>query len=192
MTTLAIVSYPRLDDADSRWVESVRKRHDPQASLLAAHFTLVFPVDADLSQVVAHAAHVAAAAPHIRIQLRRAEAVRDVVRDSGGHVFLVPHEGSAEIAALHDRLYDGVLKPHVRSDLPFVPHITVAAYSRYERCEALAVELNAAPLLICGTIDGIEVVETAMGEVRCLLRIPLGGAEPAGGTRPREDWKTDR
>jgi len=179
VTKLAIVSYPCLEDADG-WVESVRKRHDPQASLLRAHFTLVFPVNADLAPVAAHAAHVVAAAPPIRIILRRVEAVRDAVRGSGGHVFLVPNEGRAEITALHDELYDGVLLPHLRRDVPFVPHITVAACATYEQCESLALELNAAPLLIYGVIDRIDVIEIAAGKVRCLLTIPFGGAKPAG------------
>jgi 2'-5' RNA ligase len=176
MTRLAIVSYPRLEDAGRGWVESVRKRHDPQASLIAAHFTLVFPVDIDVSRVVAHAAQIAAAAAPIHVVLRRAEAVRDEIQGSGGHVFLVPDEGRAEIASLHDRLYEGALKQHRRGDVPFVPHLTVAADAQYERCEALVHELNAAPLSIRGTLDAIEVIEVAAGEIRCLMKIFFGEA----------------
>lgn len=178
MTRLAIVSYPRLAEADDRRVESIRKQHDPQASLLRAHFTLVFPADVAEPPVVAHASRVVAAAQEIRIVLRRAQAVRDGLHEGGGHVFLVPDEGRAEIIALHDQLYDGVLQAHLRSDVPFVPHITVAAHAVYERCVALALKLNADPPLICGTVDGIELVEVSAGDVRSLVSLPFGGADP--------------
>lgn len=37
----AIVAFPAFDCADS--VEAIRRKLDPQAGLLAAHITLVFP-----------------------------------------------------------------------------------------------------------------------------------------------------
>ncbi len=39
----AVVAYPRLDEGDRRRIESFRARHDPHATLVAAHVTLVFP-----------------------------------------------------------------------------------------------------------------------------------------------------
>jgi len=40
---LAIVAFPSVDEVDRQWIESFRSQHDPQASRLGVHFTLVFP-----------------------------------------------------------------------------------------------------------------------------------------------------
>lgn len=185
MTRLAIVSYPRFEDGAGRWIEAARKEHDPQASLLKAHFTLVFPLDAALPPVAEQATRIAAAARPARVVLRRAEAVPDALH-GGGHVFLVPDEGRAEIEALHDRLYDGALRAHLRTDVPFVPHITVGAYAAHERCVALAAELNAQRPLVHGTVDSIEIIEVSVSEVRTLLRLELGKAKGGRTSQARE------
>ena len=44
-TVLAVVAYPRLDDVDRQWIESVRSTWDPQADRMTAHFMLAFPAD---------------------------------------------------------------------------------------------------------------------------------------------------
>jgi 2'-5' RNA ligase len=173
VSNLAVVSYPRLDSVGSRWIESVRTQHDPQARLIRAHFTLVFPVEVSPEPIIAHVTRVASAASQIRFVLRSAKAVRDVLEGRGGHVFLLPHEGSDEIASLHEQLHGAVLQSHRGGDLPFVPHVTVAADPDVARCEALAVELNASSPAVQGTIDGMDVVEITLAGVRSLLSLSL-------------------
>ena len=48
---IAVVAYPRLDVADSRAIEAIRTALDPQARRIAAHVTLVFPVDLTAADV---------------------------------------------------------------------------------------------------------------------------------------------
>lgn len=175
MPQVAIVSYPVLGVADRRWVESIRANHDPQAADLAAHFTLVFPADVapgDLAVEVAAAAGSAAPIPFV---IRCAKAVRDAF-GRGGRVFLVPHEGADEITTLHDRLYSGVLRPHLREDIPFVPHITVAAGRDLGWCEAIAAELNRDPRTMAGVLESLELVDIVDGTVSCRGRFMLRNA----------------
>lgn len=56
----AVVAFPALARADS--VESLRRRFDPQAELLCAHVTLVFPFRGDLGEagLATHVHRVAA------------------------------------------------------------------------------------------------------------------------------------
>ena len=68
-------------------------------------------------------------------------AVRDA-SDRLSHVFLVPDQGRAEIEDLHDRLYSGPLAGQLRRDIPFIPHVTVAAREHHEEAEDLARELG--------------------------------------------------
>src|SRR5437879_804943 len=118
MTKLAVVAYPVLAGSDHQWIEAIRAQHDPQTPRIQAHFTIVFPLEAAPETVIAHARAVWGTIRPIRFTIQHGEAVRD----AGGHVFLVPEAGSTEIIALHDRLYEGVLRAHLRESTPFVPH----------------------------------------------------------------------
>jgi 2'-5' RNA ligase len=170
---LAVIAYPVVSDDDQRWIEDVRKAHDPQSALLAAHFTLVFPVHVPASAVVDHAKSVLAEFQEIKFVLRRARVVRDVVGNAGAHVFLVPDQGADEITRLHERLYGGLLEPCLRTDIPFVPHVTVAADRDFNRCEQLADRLNEQRRQISGVLTGVDVVE-GDAEVRTVARLRLG------------------
>ena len=44
--------------------------------------------------------------------------------------------GAASIRGLHDRLYTRSLLPHLRRDLAYEPHITLARYAEFARLEA--------------------------------------------------------
>ena len=149
-----------LDPKDTAWIEAVRRRHDPQAGLMAAHITLVFPFDGVAENAVsAHARAVCAGAAPIWFRLASAVAVRDLTAPRS-HVFLMPDEGAAEIVALHDRLYAGPLAPHLRIDLPYAPHVTVAAFGDHTAAERLARELG--PIDISGLIS--EMVLASLGD----------------------------
>jgi hypothetical protein len=89
----AIVAYPVFDGLDLAEIQAFRSAHDPQFSLLAPHFTLVFPVDAPTPDVVAEAAEAAAAVRQFSFTLTSVRAVRDSF-GPGGHVFLIPDDGA--------------------------------------------------------------------------------------------------
>ena len=48
--------------------------------------------------------------------------------------------GAASIAGLHDRLYTRSLQPHLRRDLPYEPHITLARHADFGRLETAFAE----------------------------------------------------
>jgi 2'-5' RNA ligase len=177
MTLLAIVSYPIIEEADRQWIESVRARHDPQAARIGVHFTLVFPADASPAEVAAEVSAVARSAKPIPFTIHRARAVGDGV-GGGGRVFLEPDEGRDEIATLHDRLYQGVLRPHLLADIPFTPHMTVAAGSDLEWCEGLARELSLDHRAVRGLLRSIELVNVEKPRVDSIATFALG--ESAG------------
>lgn len=168
----AVVAFPHLDPIDKQWIEATRGKHDPQAKLIAAHFTLVFPAVFPARTTEAHVAKVAESTEPIRFALRRAAVVSDPL-GTGGHVFLIPEEGRDGIAVLHDRLYEGALQS-LRRNASFTPHITVAARPTLEPLEALAREVNTHGLNIRGSISEIALVEVTPSAIRPVVQFQLG------------------
>jgi 2'-5' RNA ligase len=169
--TLAIVAYPQMSDDDRRWIEEFRRAHDPQSSLIAAHFTLVFPVEVPTDDLVEHARAVLNNVQGLSFVLGRARTVKSV-GGQGAHVFLVPDHGATQIIDLHDRLYSGLLESHLRTDIPFIPHITVAAHVDVDECERLAAILNEQSREIRGEVTGVDVVP-GEAEARSLVHLEL-------------------
>ena len=174
MPQLAVVSFPALADEDRRWVESIRAKHDPQAGRLAAHFTLVFPVEAPTAAIATEVTSVARSVAPIQFVVRYAMAARDA-DGRGGHVFLVADEGAAEIVAVHNLLYAGRLKPHLRTDIPFVPHITVAGNQNFGACQALAEEIDDELRTLRGSLDSLEVLDVGGATIASAGRFVLNG-----------------
>jgi 2'-5' RNA ligase len=172
VTILACVAYPTLAESDHRRIESFRALHDPQASRIAAHFTLVFPVELAAQPAVEHVSAVLRGARAIAFVLRRAEAVADLVA-GGSHVFLVPEEGGERIVALHDQLYGGPLRPFSRQDIPFLPHITIGAAATHEECQRLADELNRETIAVEGVLEQVDLIEVTKEGVQPVVRFSL-------------------
>lgn len=169
---LAIVAFPRFTAADRAAIRAVRERHDPQFALLDPHFTLVFPVEAPLHDIVGEARSVADASAPFPVTLNSILAVRDAL-GAGGHVFLVPERGAREVSALNARLYSGALKGH-RVEIPYVPHITVAASADFLGCQVLAAELARNRWNVNGSIESLSVLKVTGAGVMTMAELPLG------------------
>ena len=123
----ALVHYPAID---TRHIDALRRKYDPQVDLISPHITLLFPVPDSIgeSSLVSHLEHVLSHSPSFPIHLRGLEQSAD------HYLFLVLQEGRAEVIHLHDRIYTGVLAPYLRTDLPYVPHVTLGAFDDGELC----------------------------------------------------------
>jgi 2'-5' RNA ligase len=169
----AVVAFPLLEAADRQWIESIRAKHDPEGKRIGAHFTLVFPAVLPLRATEAHVTRVAHKTEPIRFVLRRAAVAPDAL-GSGGHVFLIPEDGRDALVGLHERLYEGVLQPHVKRGASFTPHITVAAGTAIDPLHTLAGELNARGFSIRGSISEVVLVDVTPAGIRPAAHVPLG------------------
>ena len=142
MELLAVICPLDIAADDRAWIEGLRAQHDPQHDLVAAHFTLVFPMaDVSASRLARHVEQIASHTAAIGFQLSSARAVRDRFAPRS-HVFLTPDEGDAEIRRLHGILYGGELSSSLRKDVPYHPHVTVAAVDTHSAAETLGHELG--------------------------------------------------
>jgi len=172
LTRHAVVAYPTLEEPDRAWIEAIRQRHDPQAGLLPAHFTLVFPAPADRDVLRREVARAAATAGSFHVQLNRVVSHRDAP-GSPSHVFLTSDDGGDDLRALHLALYDSVLSQWLDLRIPYLPHVTVAAGLTDDEAVSLAEELNRRPVGIACVIDALTIVAIDDGRVSTVAVVPL-------------------
>lgn len=117
-------------------LEAFRQRHDPQAAMLAAHVTLVFPFASALSslQLAAHVRRIAARWPVLPIRLEGVDAY------AAQWVHLRVTRGREPLIELHDRLYRRVLAPFLRAEFEYLPHVTIGHADDAHACSAMIAE----------------------------------------------------
>lgn len=120
-------------------IEAFRRRHDPAAPRIAAHLSLVFPFPTAHTalQVETHVRRVVSKWPPIPVTFRH------VRLHANEFVFLMVSRGASAVGALHDKLYTRSLLPHLRRDLPYEPHITLARHAEPATLEAAFEEARA-------------------------------------------------
>ncbi len=174
METLEVIARPHFNKVDLAWLTDIRTRR--AGSRGAPYFTLVF---ANLS--LTSAAFLKAVRTHtknihpIRFRLRSALVVPEHAAGRF-HVFLIPDEGFGAILKLHDVLHVGPLKPALRQDSPYLPHITVATTSDYATARDLAVALNQGGIDIQGHIEALEVESRIDQTIKLVAEVPLSKA----------------
>lgn len=144
----AVAWFPAFEGIER--VEAFRARHDPAAALIRAHLSLVFPFPTAHSrlQLQTHVQRVVSRWPPVPVSFRR------VRMHANEFLFLMASRGAASVTALHDKLYTRSFAPHLRRDLPYEPHITLARYAALGKLEA-ALE---------------EAEETLAGEFSAVMR----------------------
>lgn len=153
-----IVAYPQLRAEDAAWIQAIRAQHDPNAALIAPHFTLVFPTAVEDEQRLRREAREQVAGwASFPFVIRCALPLKDLL-SSSTHVFLVPDEGLSQLVRLHDALYATSVAPSLRLDLPFIPHITVGAAREPAAAKALADTVNREGRVVQGVISHLSLV----------------------------------
>jgi 2'-5' RNA ligase len=174
VATLYTVAFPALSAADRAQIDAIRGRHDARnARVIPPHFTLVFACSAvDERDYLDHVRAIAERTPRIPFTCRYAK-LGPASEGAAAHVYLVPDEGSSRIALLHDRLYGGPLAPHLRRDLPYVPHITIGSFDARAEAEALCKQLNTQGMMIEGTLDALSAGSLHEDRFRTHAACPL-------------------
>jgi 2'-5' RNA ligase len=148
----ALVHYPAVH---THHIDELRRKYDPQADLIPPHITLMFPVQHSIgeSSLVSHLEHVLSGSRQFPIRMQGLEQSAD------HYLFLLLQEGRAEVIHLHDRLYTGMLAPYLRTDLPYVPHVTLGSFDDAELCSQALREAERAPLHYQCLVDRLHLVK---------------------------------
>lgn len=174
------LAYPALQPSDRRIISEFRRLHDLKSvDVVDIHWTMIFPVstgDIELNYLENHIARVAAGFPPINFVCRYALVYGDDAGDDH-YIFLVPDEGFSSISLLHDMLYSGIMRPHLRLDLPYIPHIGIATNKDKEHLYQLAKGWNSQALEIRGTINSLTLSSYRDGKVEDIKQFLLNKSE---------------
>lgn len=169
-------------------IGSFRRANDPTVDLIEPHITLVFPVPACVGRgpFVEHVRDVVSRMPPFDIRLRGFE------RSWDHWLFLLVAEGREEVVALHDALYTGILRDHLRTEPPYVPHVGLGLFVEERDAEDLlevrprrldrsrfakaSREAEALELDYEGRFDAVQItgLDEDLTHVTRLQELPLG------------------
>lgn len=153
-----VVSYPELISSHMELIQSQRAQYDARYSIIAPHFTLVFPVpDICPGVLIAEIRERLPGFTPFSFTIRCALVNQDAFSDLY-HLFLVPDEGFSSYVKLHDALYNGSLFPNRRLDIDYIPHIVVANSKDKMQIKRLADEWNKQDLEIHGRMTTLDVL----------------------------------
>ncbi|WP_459502756.1 2'-5' RNA ligase family protein [Bacillus sp. C1] len=102
-------------------IEAIRKQHDPLFRFIQPHITLVFPFESIISndELRAYITQTVQGIHPVEIEFS------DCISYEGEYLFLRIEKGKEQVRELHDKLYKGLLAEFLRSDILYIPHVTV-------------------------------------------------------------------
>ena len=117
-----LVYYPQIKH---KGFQSFRSKYDPYSELLPEHVTFIHPVPeiigrANLEQ---HIEKILSSWKPFKVHFCTLEKTWD------HWLYMGAREGKNLVIELHDKLYEGILRPYLREDLPFFPHIGLGLFS---------------------------------------------------------------
>ena len=119
----ALVYYPQIEHEG---FHSFRYQYEPYAELLPEHVPFIYPVPetVDREKLEQHIKKVLSTWKPFDVHFCTLDKTWD------HWLYLGAKEGYNSVVKLHDKLYEGILSPYLRKDLPFNPHIGLGLFSK--------------------------------------------------------------
>jgi len=171
---LAVISYPVLILTDYYLIQEIRARYDiDNHKFIKPHFTFIFPCSGiNQDDFCGHVEKRIEGFNSFDFRINRVELNTDPSGDSW-HLFLVPEKGFEQIIKLHDSLYTEILNEKLRTDIPYIPHITVGRFENERDGEKVYEEMNNQKLTISGRISTIEVIAIENNQLKTIRSFEL-------------------
>ena len=168
-----VLAYPELERRSAERVSTFRATHEPErARLVPPHVTLVFGVAneylGEVTGLVDTVSHQIEAFPILFDDC----VIEFDPFEKTYKLFLLCGEGSEQISALHNQLYQGRHRSELSSAHPFKPHMTIATYK--ELADLEKVDFSAiGELPIRGNLSAMALVQLEDGCLTTLKTAPL-------------------
>ena len=173
-----VLAYPEFEPNSARQINHFRSRHEPErAKLVPPHVTLVFGLkDRNPRDILTLCERVVENARRLTIEFTSSELAYDPF-EHRHKLLLLCGKGGDALISLHNQIYDGLHRIELKPGIGYRPHMTVATHVDRAIIERLeVVEVGTFP--ISATINSLEMVELAHGNLNNLASIPFGGSVP--------------
>jgi len=163
----SLIHYPKIDKSK---INEFRHKYDPYVNLVDSHITLVFPVPSEigLGELINHVSRQLTGWQPFEAEIKGLE-------KSWDHwLFLTLEGGNKKVIELHDKLYEGILSPYLRSDIEFVPHIAIGLFvkDQYDLRDPKAVEFDRETYNVAlREAEALDVVQTYLMDSLTLIEI---------------------
>jgi len=117
----ALVCYSEIE---FQHINIIRKKYDPTFNIVDPHITILFPVPETVGQenLINHITTIVKNQRPFPIHIYGFEKSWD------NWLFLCLKRGNDEIVSLYKELYKGILQKYQRSDIEFIPHISLGLF----------------------------------------------------------------
>ena len=149
MPTHALVHFPNIDTTG---INALREEYDPYKDLIDVHITVVFPVAVERHLLEQHISKILTGWSPFNIRLKGLHFSFDQ------WLFLIVEDGNDKLVRLFEAMYTGLLTPHRRHDIEYIPHIGLGYFGMEEY--DLTVQ-SVAPLDESRYNEGIRKAEAA-------------------------------
>ena len=123
MPTHALVHFPNIDTTG---INALREKYDPYKDLIDVHITVVFPVQVDKQALIEHISEILAGWSPFAIRLKGLHLSFDQ------WLFLTVEDGNEKLVRLFEAMYTGLVAPHRRHDIEYIPHIGLGYFGMEE------------------------------------------------------------
>ncbi|MBN2258763.1 MAG: 2'-5' RNA ligase family protein [Anaerolineaceae bacterium] len=148
----ALIHYPAFDSSN---IQAFIRKYDPQVDLIAPHITLMFPVSVAIGEdILIH---------HIKSVLTRWHPfpihLEGIFRSDDDNIYLLVQEGKEKLTHMHNEIYTGLLAPHHRTDIPYIPHVSLGLLSSdSEDQERILQEAKQLGIDQSGSLDKLQLI----------------------------------
>lgn len=156
----AVIAIPEFSTADTVWIDTVRRAHDPRHEQVAAHVTLSFPHEpADADWFAGHVASVAAVTPAFHIRFDRLGRIEDAYAPKYRflNVLLTDAESAASLAALYRSLGGAG---------DYEPHMTLTRFGAVFSAKAFERQTGALQKPLVARIETLQLLRIEHGNIR--------------------------
>jgi hypothetical protein len=121
----SLVHYPKFESRTEENIEAFRRKYDSFVDCWKPHIAFIFPVpcsEIEEEKFTEHVETVLKKWKPFPIQ------IGGFAKSWDHWLLLLLKKGNEKAFALHDELYTGILAPHLRRDIEYIPHIGIGLF----------------------------------------------------------------
>ncbi len=154
-----ILLFPKVENMDL--IQKTRLKYDRLASKINPHITIVFPFEDAISNEELYNKLLLIISDMKAFKI----SLKGINLTSDKYVILKVMTGSDQIKELHDYIYHSVFPKYLRTDIEYIPHITLGQVEDLKDFKEFDIDLE-----FTGMVDSIFIEEIGANEESIIVK----------------------